>query len=132
MDEYQVVLDGARCSGRGIKFRQLSAAEHDAVRTDAAKVIGDAGTMFDLRKAEMRLGAKRMLTAVTVKTGLKQVDILKAEWQAVNEQVLDEKYEKFFTAKDHSVLCALYHKYHELDASELDDIEKKVLTVVAS
>lgn len=121
-------------NGRGIAFEVLTATARDKVLADAAKLIGNLsgeGAFFELRQVEQRLGVKSMLRSMTVATGLKDEDLIKPEtkWKQLTMLELDTNYDKFFSAKEHMILSALYRKFHEVDASEVDDIVKKVLEV---
>ncbi len=120
-------------SGRGIRFAELNPAERDKVLLDAAKFIGPEATFMELRSVEHRLGIKAMIKGVTEQDGLADDDLLKSEtkWKKLSPSDLDEKYDDWFTAKDHAVLSAIYRRYHEVDSNEMDLILGKAIPVVA-
>ncbi len=65
MKTFQIVLSLPLCSGRGVRFRQLSPSDRDTVAGRAARQIDEDATKIDFRLAELREGVKAMLVAVT-------------------------------------------------------------------
>lgn len=129
----QVHLSGKRCSGRGVRFRELSASEVEENAENAAKVALDptakinANAAMDLKKAEWRMGSKRMVVAVTKKEGLK--DLSGAEWMPLTQAELDADWAKYFNAKDSAMLQALYREYHEISDEEIEAVVGKAVVV---
>lgn len=118
-------------NGRGIRFSMLSATDSDELVSSAIKLLGETSTMAELRTKVGELGIKQMLSAVTEKAGLKDVDLLNPDtkWKLVNVEDLDANYNKYFNAKTHKVLGHLYNEYHEVGKDEADAIVKKVQEV---
>ena len=116
-------------SGRGVRFELLSPTERDAALMSAAMLAGeDRAKLALLRQRE---GVKRMVRAVTKKTGLKDEDLLdpKTEWMPVTHALLESDYDKFFTCRDDEILAWFYREYHEPSAKDVEAIAKKVRTV---
>lgn len=127
-DIFQVVLSGKHCSGRAVRFRTLSAAEHDKLTLDAAKQIGPEGTMLELRKLEYRNGVRAMIVGISSQSGLKELskDVV---FKKVDPFDLDSNWSEYFNPKDEAVLTELYRSFHEVTQSEIDDISGKIQMV---
>lgn len=137
-NQYEVVLSAKGCSGRGVRFRELTAPEVDGLAVEAIKAIGSDATVAQFRIAETREGIVRMLTSVTRKGGLTRATVRElrpADWQPLTEADLmnpngELAYEKLFrNSKDHAVLGALFAQYHKVSQSELDAIVGEALPV---
>lgn len=126
-DLNQVLLSAKRCSGRGVRFRELNAVEHDTLSLDAAKQLGPEGTMLELRKIEHRMGVRMMIVAVTKQNGLKTLD--GATWDKVTIADVEAKWSEYFTAKDDAILLDLFRTYHEVNGVEMEEIGKTVSAV---
>ncbi len=124
---FQVLLSGKRCSGRGVRFKELTAPDHDQLTLDAAKQLGPEGTMLELRKIESRMGVRSMIVGVTRQSGLK--DLNAATWDKVTTADVEARWTEFFTAKDDAVLLDLFRSFHEVSQSEMEDISKTVIAV---
>lgn len=128
-DSFQVLLGGKRCSGRGVRFRELSSPEHDQLTLDAAKLLGPEGTMLELRKIESRMGVRSMIVEVTRQSGLK--NLTEATWDKVTTADVEARWSELFTAKDDAVLLDLFRSFHEVTQAEMEDISKTVVAVSA-
>jgi hypothetical protein len=116
-------------SGRGVRFALLSPTERDAALVSAAMLAGD--DKIKLALLRQREGVKRMLRAVTKRTGLSEADLLdpKTEWMPVTHALLESDYDKLFTCRDDEVLAWFYREYHEPSAKDVEAIAKKARTV---
>lgn len=138
-NQYEIVLSAKGCTGRGVRFRELTAPEVDGLAVEAIKAINNKdATVAEFRVAETREGIVRMLCAVTKKGGLTKATIRElrpTDWQQLTQADLmnpngDLAYEKLFSnSKDHAVLGAIFAQYHKVSQSELDAIVGEVLTV---
>ena len=116
-------------SGRGVRFELLSPTERDAALVTAAMLAGDDRVKLALLR--QREGVKRMLRAVTKKTGLSDADLLdpQTEWTPVSHALLESDYDKLFTTRDDEVLAWFYREYHEPSAKDVEAIAKKTRMV---
>jgi hypothetical protein len=116
-------------SGRGVRFVLLSPADRDQALVSAALLSGDDKTKLAIFR--QREGVRRMLRAVTKKTGVTDEELLDpgTEWISVSHQKLEEDYDKLFTTRDDEILSWIYREYHEPNQKDVDAIAKKVRTV---
>ena len=52
------------------------------------------------------------------------------QWKQLDALDLDTNYDKYFSAKDHATLIAIYQKRHDVSRSDIDDIMGKLMEVV--
>jgi hypothetical protein len=116
-------------SGRGVRFELLSPTERDAAIVSAAMLAGE--DKIKLALLRQREGVKRMVRAVTKRTGLTEADLLntKTEWMPVSHALLESDYDKLFTCRDDEVLAWFYREYHEPSPKEVEAIAKKARAV---
>lgn len=132
MYNHQVLLNASKCSGRGVKFRQLTADEADSCLLDAAKIAGQNATGLEIKKLEWRLGVRAMIVEVTVDKGLKDESQLQtAQWKKVDRVWLDQNFSELFNVKDGKILESLYRQFHEVNDEEIEQIAGKALPVSA-
>lgn len=124
----QLHLNAKRCSGRGVRVRQLTPAQLDKIMLNAAKLLDpNSTTMLELRQAAMRDGINAMIVEYTEEKDLK--DLGTAHWKKASLDYLNDHYSELFTGKDDKLLSAVYREYHEVDESEVKDIMGKLLPV---
>ena len=123
----QLHLNAKRCSGRGVRIRQLSPAQLDSIVLNAAKLLDPGATMLELRQASMRDGINAMIVEYTEEEHL--ADLGSANWKKASLEFLNDNYSKLFTSKDDKILSAVYREYHEAEESEIRDIMGKALDV---
>src|ERR1700690_545085 len=118
-------------SGRGIRVKELSSSAKDRVTKNAAKLAGKDASVIDFRMCELHEGVVAMLDSVTVDKFPTNESIISADvkWKNVNPGELADNYDKYFSAKDDTVLSNIYRKLHEVTVDELEAISLKVLTV---
>ncbi len=133
-DLIQIHLAGPEHSGRGVRLRHLLASEVDEVTVEAARIAGTDGQKFVFTR--LREGVGRMVVQVTGERDLPNQDaVLKATWKPVTVADLNGvnaaslAYDALFTAKDDSILCQIFNKWHSAAPAEVDLILGKALPV---
>ncbi len=135
---YLAHLNVTGCSGRGVKYREISGSEHDKVQEDAAALVGPDAIGLAMRNKELRLGVATMLLAVT-KDPVKDHDELRkiagdeSKWIRLTQQdlMLEGKlnYDKLFRAREQAALSGLFRRLHEISLVEVDEMVGKALPV---
>jgi hypothetical protein len=117
---FQVHLNGAGMSGRGVRFRLLSPEEKRKSDGFAADKVGPQASGVDYFNMRLHEGMKSALTAVTEKYGLSDPFADDVKWQDVNYTMLstpggDWNLESgdVFTPADIEILTGLYRLHHE-------------------
>jgi hypothetical protein len=138
MDCTQLLLNTVASSGRGVRYHTLSPAEVDRVNADAARLVDPTTGPVEYRSVQIREGIKRMLVAVTKRTGIVSQDELlaltTADWEPLEPRKLEAgmgafSYDTLFTAKDDAILAVVYRQLHEVTLAEVQAILGKALTV---
>lgn len=118
-DLYQYLLP----SGRGVRLTELSPTEKDESERSVARELGKDAAFGDFTLSAIRAGIVRMVRFVSKDKGYKKPEELldsKVSWVEVDLGDMDENYDKYFSAKDDSVLSHIYRKLH---VASMDDIE---------
>jgi hypothetical protein len=126
---YVTLLPAPSFSGRGIRYRSLSASERDEVILKAATLCkgNDDPRAFALYQA--REGVKAMLVAVSKRGSIAKTDELPLkddEYEPLTPEKLETderlRYDRLFGAKDDEVLVGIFNRLHGVKQSEVDAI----------
>lgn len=124
---YEFHLAGKYMSTRAVRVRGLEPIEAEQVLSDAAKIVGEEGTILELKKTQWRNGIKFMVVAISDPCeDPRKLD--PKQWKKTTPQML-ENLGDFFTPKDIGVLEAVYRDFHEVNPEELKAITGKALPV---
>lgn len=140
---YQIHLCEFGMSGRGVRVRQLEPDVVKKVESDAGKLVGMDGTLFDLNQTSVHEGMCRMVAEVTeepvrgtrpTEDGKKVPRTLADEdvvWRPVTLQEMKAGLRKLFTSKDVAALEHLYQRLHTVSQFEVELLMGKALQVSA-
>jgi hypothetical protein len=113
-------------SGRAVRVQALEPADLEENLTSAAKIVGDQGTILELKKTEWRNGLKRFVVAVSEPCE----DPKAAKWKKVTPMDL-ENLGDLFGPKDVAVLEQIFREFHEVSPDEIKAITGKAQAVSA-
>jgi hypothetical protein len=125
----QLHLAGENHSWRGVRIRDLSTPERRQVENDAAKLVGEEGSLMQLRNETLSQALFRMVVEVTKEP----VQSLGNGEQWVRTPLaslaIPGEWDRLFTARDTQALERIYNKRHEMSPTEVDLLAGKLLPV---
>jgi hypothetical protein len=131
--QYLLASAGGGFSGRGVRLRTIKPGEKDKIAEKAAMHVGKDASVIEFRNEEIRQSVFRMLVAVTKTADMKTADQLLAlpadDWEKMDLEKLNFRYDDLFTPKDDAFLASIYRRVNEVSQSEVEDIAGKAMSV---
>jgi hypothetical protein len=115
----QIHLNKKGCSGRGVRYRILTAAQLEQNELAAVKTLDEGFTGVEYTLETGRLGLLDMVTHVT-EAGLKTLDA--AKWMPLANGTLTTQWSTYFNTRDTMILKRVFQAEHGVSQAEVDDI----------
>jgi|ERR1019366_900676 hypothetical protein len=107
-------------SGRGVRFRMLTADEAAHIKEQYAKEITPETTNVEYDAKVADAGLDKMILAYTEPVTPEKLP--EAKWIVANYDTLSTSKATLFTAKDVDLLKTVYLMHHRVSTKELEDI----------
>jgi hypothetical protein len=127
----QLHLAGENHSWRGVRIRDLTTPQRRKVENDAAKLVGQDGSLMELRNETLAQALLLMVVEVTADP----VETLngQAKWVKTPLASLSQpgEWDRLFTARDTQALERIYNQRHEMSLTEVELLSGKLLPVAS-
>lgn len=131
----QIHLIGAKgklvgYSGRGVRMRDLDAAEKDLASRIAAKAAGPDATNGEFMSRRTSECLCRSIVAVTKEGKLSAEGVMAATWMSTTQEALEDtggplSFAKLFTAKDRDAMAHFFRLHHDAEEADVEAIMGK-------